>query len=125
MESINSNDEKNKSLLLEYQNNFIRNWTKIKIDKFSESYYKSWDPLTEIPHRAQLLLNFYFDIDINNNVIEDNNFQKALEKLELITNDIDKEDEREEILKNQFLSVKFKNNRKEIEKIDIKINKTA
>ena len=64
MESINSNDEKNKSLLLEYQNNFIRNWTKIKIDKFSESYYKSWDPLTEIPHRAQLLLNFYFDIDI-------------------------------------------------------------
>ena len=125
MESINSNDEKNKSLLLEYQNNFIRNWTKIKIDKFSESYYKSWDPLTEIPHRAQLLLNFYFDIDINNNVIEDNNFQKALEKLELITNDIDKEDEREEILKNKFLSVKFKNNRKEIEKIDIKINKTA
>ena len=125
MESINSNDEKNKSLLLEYQNNFIRNWTKIKIDKFSESYYKSWDPLTEIPHRAQLLLNFYFDIDINNNVIEDNNFQKALEKLELITNDIDKEDEKEEILKNQFLSVKFKNNRKEIEKIDIKINKTA
>ena len=125
LESINSNDEKNKSLLLEYQNNFIRNWTKIKIDKFSESYYKSWDPLTEIPHRAQLLLNFYFDIDINNNVIEDNNFQKALEKLELITNDIDKEDEKEEILKNQFLSVKFKNNRKEIEKIDIKINKTA
>ena len=125
MKSLNSNDEKNKSLLLEYQNNFIRNWTKIKIDKFSESYYKSWDPLTEIPHRAQLLLNFYFDIDINNNVIEDNNFQKALEKLELITNDIDKEDEREEILKNKFLSVKFKNNRKEIEKIDIKINKTA
>ena len=125
MESIISSDEKNKSMILEYQHNYIKNWTKNKINKFSEPYYKSWDPLPEVPKETQLLLNFYFDIDINNNVIEENNFQKVLNEFEQIKNEINKETEKEENSKTQFLSVKFKNNKKEIEKIDIKINKTA
>lgn len=122
---IISSDEKNKSMLWEYQNNYIRNWTKIKINKFSESYYKSWDPLPEVPYESQLLLNFYFDFDINNNIIENNNFQKALENFEKIKNDFCNIDDNDEIQKTQFLSVKFKNTKKEFETINIKINKTA
>ena len=122
---IISSDEKNKSMLWEYQNNYIRNWTKIKINKFSESYYKSWDPLPEVPYESQLLLNFYFDFDINNNIIENNNFQKALENFEKIKKDFCNIDDNDEIQKTQFLSVKFKNTKKEFETINIKINKTA
>lgn len=125
IEPIISSDEKNKSMLWEYQNNYIRNWTKIKINKFSESYYKSWDPLPEVPYESQLLLNFYFDLDINNNIIENNNFQKALENFEKIKNDFCNIDDNDEIQKTQFLSVKFKNTKKEFETINIKINKTA
>jgi hypothetical protein len=125
IEPIISCDEKNKSMLWEYQNNYIRNWTKIKINKFSESYYKSWDPLPEVPYESQLLLNFYFDFDINNNIIENNNFQKALENFEKIKNDFCNIDDNDEIQKTQFLSVKFKNTKKEFETINIKINKTA
>ena len=125
IEPIISIDEKNKSMLWEYQNNYIRNWTKIKINKFSESYYKSWDPLPEVPYESQLLLNFYFDFDINNNIIENNNFQKALENFEKIKNDFCNIDDNDEIQKTQFLSVKFKNTKKEFETINIKINKTA
>jgi len=125
IEPIISSDEKNKSILWEYQNNYIRNWTKIKINKFSESYYKSWDPLPEVPYESQLLLNFYFDLDINNNIIENNNFQKALENFEKIKNDFCNIDDNDEIQKTQFLSVKFKNTKKEFETINIKINKTA
>ena len=68
IEPIISSDEKNKSMLWEYQNNYIRNWTKIKINKFSESYYKSWDPLPEVPYESQLLLNFYFDFDTKDSI---------------------------------------------------------
>ena len=125
IEPIISSDEKNKSMLWEYQNNYIRNWTKIKINKFSESYYKSWDPLPEVPYESQLLLNFYFDFDINKNIIENNNFQKALENFEKIKNDFCNIDDNDEIQKTQFLSVKFKNTKKEFETINIKINKTA
>ena len=125
IEPIISSDEKNKSMLWEYQNNYIRNWTKIKINKFSESYYKSWDPLPEVPYESQLLLNFYFDFDINNNIIENNNFQKSLENFEKIKNDFCNIDDNDEIQKTQFLSVKFKNTKKEFETINIKINKTA
>ena len=125
IEPIISSDEKNKSMLWEYQNNYIRNWTKTKINKFSESYYKSWDPLPEVPYESQLLLNFYFDFDINNNIIENNNFQKALENFEKIKNDFCNIDDNDEIQKTQFLSVKFKNTKKEFETINIKINKTA
>jgi len=125
IEPIISSDEKNKNILWEYQNNYIRNWTKIKINKFSESYYKSWDPLPEVPYESQLLLNFYFDFDINNNIIENNNFQKALENFEKIKNDFCNIDDNDEIQKTQFLSVKFKNTKKEFETINIKINKTA
>ena len=125
IEPIISSDEKNKSMLWEYQNNYIRNWTKIKINKFSESYYKSWDPLPEVPYESQLLLNFYFDFDINNNIIENNNFQKALENFEKIKNDFCNIDDNDEIQKTQYLSVKFKNTKKEFETINIKINKTA
>ena len=118
-------EEKNKSILWEYQNNYIRNWTKNKLNKFSEPYYKSWDPLQEVPYETQLLLNFYFDFDINTNAMIDNNFQKSLENFEKIKNDFCKIDEDEDTPKTQFLSVKFKNTKKEIETIDIKINKTA
>ena len=125
MEPIISADEKNKSMLWEYQNNYLRNWTKNKINKFSESYYQSWDPLPEVPYSTQLLLNFYYDFDICKNVIEDNNFQKALENFEKIKNDFCSIDENEEPKKTQFLSVKYKNTKKEFETINIKINKTA
>ena len=112
-------------MLWEYQNNYLRNWTKNKINKFSESYYQSWDPLPEVPYSTQLLLNFYYDFDICKNVIEDNNFQKALENFEKIKNDFCNIDENEETKKTQFLSVKYKNTKKEFETINIKINKTA
>ena len=125
MEPIISSDEKNKSILWEFQNNYLRNWTKNKINKFSESYYKSWDPLPEVPYKTQLLLNFYYDFDISKNVIEGNNFQKALENFQKIKDDYCNIDENEEIQKTQFLSVKFKNTKKEFETINIKINKTA
>ena len=125
MEPIISSDEKNKGILWEFQNNYLRNWTKNKINKFSESYYKSWDPLPEVPYKTQLLLNFYYDFDISKNVIEGNNFQKALENFEKIKDDYCNIDENEEIQKTQFLSVKFKNTKKEFETINIKINKTA
>ena len=125
MEPIISSDEKNKGILWEFQNNYLRNWTKNKINKFSESYYKSWDPLPEVPYKTQLLLNFYYDFDISKNVIEDNNFQKALENFEKIKDDFCNIDENEEVQKTQFLSVKFKNTKKEFETINIKINKTA
>ena len=128
MEPIITSDGKNKSMLWEFQNNFIRNWTKNKINKFSESYYKSWDPLPEVSYESQLLLNFYFDFDIDSNVIDvidGNNFQKVLENFEKAKNDFCNEDENENKQKTQFLSVKFRNPKKEIETIDIKINKTA
>ena len=125
MEPIISADEKNKNMLWEYQNNYLRNWTKNKINKFSESYYQSWDPLPEVPYSTQLLLNFYYDFDICKNVIDDNNFQKALENFEKIKNEFCNIDENEEMKKIQFLSVKYKNTKKEFETINIKINKTA
>ena len=125
IEPIKSSDEKNKNILWEFQNNYIRNWTQNKINKFSESYYKSWDPFPEVPYEIQLLLNFYFDFDINKFINEENNFQKNLEKFEKIKNDFCNIDENEEIQKTQFLSVKYKNTKKEFETIDIKINKTA
>lgn len=125
IEPIKSSDERNKNILWEFQNNYIRNWTKNKINKFSESYYKSWDPLPEVPYETQLLLNFYFDFDINKFINEENNFQKNLEKFEKTKNDFCNIDENEEIQKTQFLSVKYKNTKKEFETIDIKINKTA
>ena len=125
MEPIISSDEKNKNVLYEFQNNYLKNWTKNKINKFSESYYKSWDPLPDVPYESQLLLNFYFDFDINNNAIKNNNFQTVLENFEKIKEDFCNIDETEEIQKTQFLSVKFKNSKKEVETIDIKINKTA
>ena len=125
MEPIILSDGKNKNVLYEFQNNYLKNWTKNKINKFSESYYKSWDPLPDVPYESQLLLNFYFDFDINNNAIKNNNFQTVLENFEKIKEDFCNIDETEEIQKTQFLSVKFKNSKKEVEKIDIKINKTA
>jgi hypothetical protein len=128
MEPIISSDEKNKNILCEFQNNYLKNWTKNKINKFSESYYKSWEPLSKVSYKTQLLLNFYYDFDISKNVIEDNNFQKALENFEKIKNDFcntDENEENEDEEKGKFLSVKYKNTKKEFETINIKINKTA
>ena len=99
-------DEKNKGILWEYQNNYIRNWTKNKLNQFSESYYKSWDPLQEVPYETQLLLNFYFDFDINANAMIENNFQKTLENFEKIKNDFCKIDEDEETPKYSSFGVR-------------------
>ena len=125
IEPIKSSDEKNKNILWEFQNNYIKNWAKNKINKFSEPYYKSWDPLSEVPYETQLLLNFYFDFDINKFINQENNFEKNLENFEKAKTDFCNIDENGEIPKTQFLSVKFKNSKKEFETIDIKINTTA
>ena len=119
------NGDKFKNILLQYQQNYIKNWTKNKIKKFYSSEYKSWDPLTEIPIEYQSLLNFYFDFDINKNALgsNTNDFLKVMENFEKIKNDCGKNDNNND--KIEFLSVKFKNNKKEIETINIKINNTA
>ena len=119
------NGDKFKNILLQYQQNYIKNWTKNKIKKFYSSEYKSWDPLTEIPKEYQSLLNFYFDFDINKNALgtNTNDFLKVMENFEKIKNDCGKNDNNND--KIEFLSVKFKNNKKEIETINIKINNTA
>ena len=73
------NDDKTKNLLIEYQQSYIINWKKYKLDKFSSNIYKSWDPLAEVPKEYQLLLNFYFDFDLNKNVMggDINEYEKA------------------------------------------------
>ena len=118
-------DDKLKNILLQYQYNYIKNWTKCKIKKFYSSEYKSWEPFTEIPKEYQLLLNFYFEFNINKNALGVNNddFLKIFENFEKIKNDFTKTDNNVE--KIEFLSFKFKNNKKDIETINIKINKTA
>jgi hypothetical protein len=127
MSQNQSNDDKTKNLLIEYQQNYIINWKKYKLDKFSSNIYQSWDPLTEVPKEYQLLLNFYFDFDLNKNVMggDENEYMKALENYEKIKNEYCKIDENNKDEKTEFLSVKFKNNKKEIETIKIKINNTA
>jgi len=124
---IISKDDKFKNILIEYQQKYINNWKKYKLDKFSSDIYHSWDPLTEVPQEYQLLLNFYFDFDLNNNVMgeESSKYMKILENYEKIKNDYCKIDESNKDKKTELLSVKFKNNKKEIETIDIKINNTA
>ena len=124
---IISNDDKTKNILIEYQQKYINNWKKYKLDKFSTDIYHSWDPLSEVPQEYQLLLNFYFDFDLNNNVMEGDSskYIETLENYEKIKNDYCKIDENNKDKKSEFLSVKFKNNKKEIETIDIKINNTA
>ena len=121
------NDDKLKNIVLEYQQNYLRNWTEYKLDKFTSGEYESWDPLTDVPQEYQLLLNFYFDFDVNKNALggNPNNFLKILENFEKNKNDYCKNKIEEEKTKHQYLSVKFKNSKKEIETIDIKINKTA
>ena len=59
IEQIETDDEKNKNMLLEYQNNFIKNWLNNKLNKFNESYYKSWDPLQEVPYES-IIIKFLF-----------------------------------------------------------------
>jgi len=122
-----SNDDKTKNILIEYQQNYINNWKKYKLDKFSSNIYQSWDPLTEIPKEYQLLLNFYFDFDLNNNVMggDPNNYLKTLENYEKAKDEYCKINENNKDEKAEYLSVKFKNNKKEIEIINIKINNTA
>ena len=122
-----SKDDKTKNLLIEYQQKYINNWKKYKLDKFSAGIYQSWDPLTEVPQEYQLLLNFYFDFDLNNNAIGDDSskYKEVLENYEKIKNDYCKLVENNKDKKSEFLSVKFKNNKKEIETIDIKINSIA
>ena len=124
MNQVISTDEKMKNTLLEYQHNYILNWLKYKEDKFTTTEYQSWDPLQEVPQESQLLLNFYFDFDIDKNSLGQNynDFQKKLENFERIKAEKCKPDEK---YKSEFLSVKFKNAKKEIETINIKINKTA
>ena len=126
MDQLIAKNEKIKNILIEYQHNYIRNWTKYKQEQFSSSEYKSWDPLTEVPQEYQLLLNFYFDFDINTTALGANwrEFQKNLENYEKIKNDYCKIEPNNE-KKTEFLSLKFKNSRKEIETIKIKINRTA
>ena len=127
IEQIETDDEKNKNMLLEYQNSFIKNWLNNKLNKFNESYYKSWDPLQEVPYESQLLLNFYFDFDLNSNAIDTNwkDFQKVSENFEKLKDDFCKIEQNSDTPKTQFLSVKHKNTKKEIETENIKINKTA
>ena len=124
MNQVISTDDKMKNVLLEYQQNYIRNWVKHKQYKFSTSEYQSWDPLQEVPHESQLLLDFYFDFDINKNSLGQNfnDFQTKLENFEKIEKEKCKVDKN---YKSEFLYVKFKNAKKEIETINIKINKTA
>jgi hypothetical protein len=130
MSQITSNDDKMKNILYEYEHNYIKNWTKNKINKFSTKEYESWEPLQDIPKEYQLLLNFYFDFDLKTNAIgaNYNDYQEKSENFEKIKNEyckVNNEDLKEQLDINQFLSVKFKNTKKEIETINIKINKTA
>jgi hypothetical protein len=130
MSLITSNDDKMKNILYEYEHNYIKNWTKNKINKFSTKEYESWEPLQDIPKEYQLLLNFYFDFDLKTNAIgaNYNDYQEKSENFEKIKNEyckVNNEDLKEQLDINQFLSVKFKNTKKEIETINIKINKTA
>ena len=127
MSQIISNDDKIKKNLIEYQQNYIRNWTKYKLDKFSSDLYQSWEPLTDIPQDYQKLLNFYFDFDLNNNTIEanSNDYQKTNENYEKMRDDYCKIDENNKSEATEFLYVKFKNNKKEIETINLKINNTS
>jgi hypothetical protein len=127
MMQIISNDDKMKNILQEYMNMYIRNWTKYKQDKFSSSEFQSWEPLPEIPKEYQILINFYFDFDLNKYAIGTNSdeFPKKLENFEKMKDEYLKKNENDITEKTKFLSVKFKNNKKEIETIDIKINKTA
>ena len=127
MMQIISNDDKMKNILQEYMNMYIRNWTKYKQDKFSSSEFQSWEPLPEIPKEYQILINFYFDFDLNKYAIGTNSddFPKKLENFEKMKDEYLKKNENDRTEKTKFLSVKFKNNKKEIETIDIKINKTA
>ena len=124
MNQVISTDDKMKNILLEYQQNYIRNWVKHKLYKFSTLEYQSWDTLQEVPHESQLLLDFYFDFDINKNTLGQNfnDFQTKLENFEKIKKEKCKVDKN---YKSEFLYVKFKNAKKEIETINIKISKTA
>ena len=125
MAQVTSKEDKLKNILIEYQHNYIRNWTKYKLEQFSSDEYKSWDPLIEIPQEYQLLLNFYFDFDINKNALGTNSseFLKNLDNYEKIKNDYCKKEENNE--KTEFLSIIIKNSKKEIETIKIKINRTV
>ena len=124
MNQITLNDDKMKNALLEYQHNYINNWTKYKINQLSSPEYGSWDPLTDIPQESQNLLNFYFEYDINKNALgaNSNDFLIKLENFEKGKKEYCK---LEEYHKLELLSVKFKNSKKEIETLKIKINKTA
>ena len=128
MYQLTSKDEKVNKILLEYQNIYINNWTKYQFNKFTSQEYESWDPLSEIPKEYQLLINFYFDFDIKNNTIGINSkeYISKMENFEKLKNEyLEKNKNNEEELKTEFLSVKFKKNKKEIDTINIKINSTG
>ena len=127
MYQLTSTDDKINNLLLEYQKIYIKNWTKFKLDKFSTNYYQSWEPIMDIPQEYQILLNFYFDFDIKNNAINSNSkeYITKMKNYETLKDEYCKKNsDISDINEKQYLSVKYKNNKKEIETINIKINKT-
>ena len=66
-----------------------------------------------MPYNTQLLLDFYFDFDINsNNIIQENDYKKFYENFDKIKNYFCNIVEDEERIKTQFLSVKFKNSKR-------------
>ena len=127
MYQLTSIDEKINNILLDYQNIYIKSWTKFKLEKFLSQSYQSWETITDVPKDYQILLNFYFDFDIKNNVIGTNTkeYKEKMENFERLKKEYYNQknnDDINDINDNKFLSVKFRNNRKEIEEINIKIN---
>jgi hypothetical protein len=124
---IIKDDELMKNSLLEYLQNYILNWKQHKLDKFNTQDYQSWDPLSEVPPEYQLELDFYFEFDISQNCIGDNfnEYEEKCANFEKMKNDFCKVGGDGEVKKNKFISVKFKNNKKETETMEIKINSTA
>ena len=56
------------------------------VSKFETEKYKSWESIKEIPQRYQNILNIFFNFDINNNCLKEENIIKEYpkEKINLI-----------------------------------------
>ena len=97
-DSDNKSNNKLIKIIIREQKYFIENWTKKNLAKFENESYKSWESLKNIPPKYQNILNVFFSFDIDNNCIKNETIIKKypLEKINLIKEAIEDEENNNE-----------------------------
>ena len=92
-ENNEKNEEENNTeindlheIIIDSQIKYVENMAEYIISKIDEEKNKSWEAIKEIPQRYQNILNIFFNFDINNNCLKEENIIKEYpkEKINLI-----------------------------------------